>query len=126
MQSAPPMKKRIAETMFKKAPISTDTTMKKRATRIMKIPIPFDEGFLQKKEAIIQTSGPPNTTAGNHPTLTAPSDAADMTPAHMDAQRLLGKDSTNAITPSTMGTPVLGFRIIVSPLMVFLLLMPLG
>ena len=124
MQSAPPMKKRIEETMFKNAPISTEITMKRRATRIMRIPTPFDDGFLQKNEAIMQISGPPKTTAGNQPALTCPFDAADITPAHMDAQRLLGKDSTKAIGPSIMGIPVLGFRIIVSPLMVFLLLVP--
>ncbi|MBR4616153.1 MAG: hypothetical protein IKO55_11160 [Kiritimatiellae bacterium] len=108
------MKNIIAETMFISAPQSTEITMKRREIRIIRMPIPFEDLFLQKNDAIMLTRGPPNMIAGPNEVSTSPFVAAEITPEQMEAHKVLGNDSTNAITPNTIGAAVLGFRITTS------------
>jgi len=115
MQREPPTKNRIAEAMFRRAPVTKDTSMNTSEMRMITIPTALDAGCLQKNEAIMLTSGPPRRTAGTyHPASSSPSVAADTRPAHIDAHSVLGRDSMNPNTPKTIGAAVLGFRRIVS------------
>lgn len=81
---------------------------------MIKTPKPFEHCFLQKKDAIMLTSGPPNKMAGPKVVSTSPLLAADSTPEQMDAQTVLGKDRTKAMTPNTIGAAVFGFRMTIS------------
>lgn len=114
MQSAPPMKNRIAEARFRNVPQITETTMNTRETRIIKIPTPTEAFDLQKKEAIMLTSGPPNKMIGAHEVSMVPSDISEMMLEQIDAQRVLGNERTNAITPRTIGAAVFGFLTTIS------------
>ena len=117
MHNAPAMKNRTAGIKSINTPDITPTIINTTDVSIISIPAPRDDLLLQRKHAIMLISGTPISTATRyHAWLTCPFVIPDKTPAHIEAQRTPGNDNTNAITPSTMGAPVLGFLIITSSL----------